>query len=222
MTATFHSRCLCWRCNLQGSCILPSMICKRYALSLTLYEYRRWRRESVSQFALKSCCSKYLGQEVILDMFFELLNIKTSDWYQTFISGRRLTSEWIFLQGEVLHTDAYTYFAVYRKSGVQQDKKSSAPEAQERSHQFVKLTDQFLALLVMVLTKAGLCEVRGVCLILHQSLTIGLCLYHRLLLAYWRRRGLVRVCLGKQHFSWLKYLPSQQGYYRWTLLPAFR
>ncbi|EKM79491.1 hypothetical protein AGABI1DRAFT_120880 [Agaricus bisporus var. burnettii JB137-S8] len=77
-------------------------------------------------------------REVILDMFFELLNIKTSDWYQTFISGRRLT--------------------MYRKSGVQQDKKSSAPEAQERSHQFVKLTDQFLALLVMVLTKAGLCE----------------------------------------------------------------
>lgn len=32
-------------------------------------------------------------QEIILDMFFELLNIKTPEWYQTFIDGRRLTSE---------------------------------------------------------------------------------------------------------------------------------
>ena len=31
-------------------------------------------------------------QEVILDMFFELLNIKPPEWYQTFIDGRRLTS----------------------------------------------------------------------------------------------------------------------------------
>jgi len=32
------------------------------------------------------------SQEIILDLFFELLSIKTSDWYHTFISGRRLTS----------------------------------------------------------------------------------------------------------------------------------
>jgi rapamycin-insensitive companion of mTOR len=34
-----------------------------------------------------------LGQEIILDMFFELLNIKTPDWFKTFIDGRRLTSK---------------------------------------------------------------------------------------------------------------------------------
>jgi rapamycin-insensitive companion of mTOR len=34
---------------------------------------------------------KYPPQEVILDMFFELLNIKTPAWYKAFISGRRLT-----------------------------------------------------------------------------------------------------------------------------------
>ena len=33
-------------------------------------------------------------QEIILDMFFELLNLKTPGWYQTFIDGRRLTSEY--------------------------------------------------------------------------------------------------------------------------------
>ncbi|KAF9452980.1 hypothetical protein P691DRAFT_720833 [Macrolepiota fuliginosa MF-IS2] len=77
-------------------------------------------------------------REIILDMFFELLNIKTSDWYQTFIAGRRLT--------------------MYRKSRDEPTKKSQAQETQERPHQLVKLTDQFLALLVMVLTKAGLCE----------------------------------------------------------------
>lgn len=32
-----------------------------------------------------------LPQEIILDMFFELLNIKTPAWYKAFINGRRLT-----------------------------------------------------------------------------------------------------------------------------------
>ncbi|KXN88287.1 Protein ste16 [Leucoagaricus sp. SymC.cos] len=73
-------------------------------------------------------------REIILDMFFGLLNIKTSDWYQTFIAGRRLT--------------------MYRKSRDDPAKKPHAQETQERPHQLVKLTDQFLALLVMVLTKA--------------------------------------------------------------------
>lgn len=31
-------------------------------------------------------------QEVILDMFFDLLNIRAPDWHQAFIAGRRLTS----------------------------------------------------------------------------------------------------------------------------------
>ena len=36
--------------------------------------------------------SPYCSQEIILDMFFELLNIKTPEWFKTFIDGRRLTS----------------------------------------------------------------------------------------------------------------------------------
>jgi rapamycin-insensitive companion of mTOR len=35
----------------------------------------------------------YDAQEVILDTFFEVLKIKTPDWYNTFLEGRRLTSE---------------------------------------------------------------------------------------------------------------------------------
>lgn len=35
----------------------------------------------------------YIVKEVVLDMFFDLLNIKTPEWYQTFINGKRLTSE---------------------------------------------------------------------------------------------------------------------------------
>lgn len=33
-----------------------------------------------------------LKQEIILDMFFDLLNINEPEWHQTFIDGRRLTS----------------------------------------------------------------------------------------------------------------------------------
>ncbi|KAF8631052.1 hypothetical protein AX15_002660 [Amanita polypyramis BW_CC] len=81
-------------------------------------------------------------REIILDLFFDLLNIKTSDWYQTFISGRRLT--------------------MYRKP-------TELPEypnrhrhhedpVTDRPQQMVKLTDPYMALLVVVLTRAGLCE----------------------------------------------------------------
>jgi rapamycin-insensitive companion of mTOR len=31
-------------------------------------------------------------QEIVLDFFFDLFNIKTPKWYQTFIDGRRLSS----------------------------------------------------------------------------------------------------------------------------------
>ena len=38
------------------------------------------------------CNSYYKLQEVVLNMFFEILNIKSPEWYQTFIAGKRLTS----------------------------------------------------------------------------------------------------------------------------------
>lgn len=44
----------------------------------------------------------HMSQEVILDMFFEILNIEVPDWGQAFMDGRRLTSEYqmVFLGGD--------------------------------------------------------------------------------------------------------------------------
>lgn len=76
-------------------------------------------------------------REIILDMFFELLNLKSPEWYQTFIDGRRLT--------------------MYRKSSDCYDQRQELDQS-ERSSQTLKLTDQYLALLVLVFTNAGLCD----------------------------------------------------------------
>ncbi|KAH7923835.1 hypothetical protein BV22DRAFT_1035895 [Leucogyrophana mollusca] len=74
-------------------------------------------------------------REIILDMFFDLLNIKAPEWYKTFIDGRRLT--------------------MYRKS-----RPSSEHKAAERhiTPETLKLTDQYIALLVLVFTNAGLLD----------------------------------------------------------------
>ncbi|KAH7915441.1 Rapamycin-insensitive companion of mTOR, middle domain-containing protein [Hygrophoropsis aurantiaca] len=74
-------------------------------------------------------------REIILDMFFDLLNIKAPEWYKTFIDGRRLT--------------------MYRKS-----RPSSGAKILERSStsETLKLTDQYIALLVLVFTNAGLLD----------------------------------------------------------------
>ncbi|KIJ54571.1 hypothetical protein M422DRAFT_24511 [Sphaerobolus stellatus SS14] len=76
-------------------------------------------------------------RDVILDMFFDLLNIKTPDWYNTFISGRRLT---LYVGGKPnpLH------------SNIQEP----PPKPPER----IGLTDQYIGLLLLVLVKAGLVD----------------------------------------------------------------
>jgi hypothetical protein len=58
-------------------------------------------------------------------------------------------------------TTAHSFFEVYRKS------RDSPEEQEERDNtdksagcQTLKLTDQYLALLVIILTNAGLCQVR--------------------------------------------------------------
>ncbi|KAJ7761527.1 Rapamycin-insensitive companion of mTOR, N-term-domain-containing protein [Mycena maculata] len=79
-------------------------------------------------------------REIILDMFFDLLNIKTPEWYQTFIDGRRLT--------------------MYRKSrgAPAAHERRTRTEPPERAHQTLKLTDQYIALMVLVFTNAGLLD----------------------------------------------------------------
>ncbi|KAL5482443.1 hypothetical protein ACEPAI_9037 [Sanghuangporus weigelae] len=75
-------------------------------------------------------------REIILDMFFELLNIKTPEWFQTFIDGRRLTSK---RHGPASHP-------------------SKAKEAPVKTVDKLRLADQYLALLTAILTKAGLID----------------------------------------------------------------
>ncbi|KAJ7819414.1 Rapamycin-insensitive companion of mTOR, N-term-domain-containing protein [Mycena olivaceomarginata] len=77
-------------------------------------------------------------REIILDMFFDLLNIKTPEWYQTFIDGRRLT--------------------MYRKTREAREQRRVHVEPAERTHQTLKLSDQYIALMVLVFTNAGLLD----------------------------------------------------------------
>ena len=50
---------------------------------------------NTSKFSIPCTCSltNFKLKEVILDLFFELLDIDTPEWFQTFIDGRRLTSK---------------------------------------------------------------------------------------------------------------------------------
>ncbi|KAF9267369.1 hypothetical protein L218DRAFT_977972 [Marasmius fiardii PR-910] len=78
-------------------------------------------------------------RDIIINMFFDLfnINIKSPEWYQTFITGKRLT--------------------MYRsRDGNKFDKGETEPL--ERNFQTLKLTDQYLALLLLVFHNAGLLE----------------------------------------------------------------
>ncbi|KAH8104684.1 Rapamycin-insensitive companion of mTOR, N-term-domain-containing protein [Cristinia sonorae] len=77
------------------------------------------------------------NRDIILDMFFDLLNIKPPDWHEAFIAGRRLT--------------------MIRRSR-QLTEPAKAPETLTRTHEALKLTDQYVALLILVLNKAGLID----------------------------------------------------------------
>ncbi|TFK61396.1 hypothetical protein BDN72DRAFT_805030 [Pluteus cervinus] len=73
-------------------------------------------------------------REVIVDMFFSLLNIKSTSWYQTFIDGRRLT--------------------MYHKN---RDKaEGQAPDGPDRGHSSLKLTDQYFGLLILIFNHSGI------------------------------------------------------------------
>ncbi|KIJ64502.1 hypothetical protein HYDPIDRAFT_175469 [Hydnomerulius pinastri MD-312] len=76
-------------------------------------------------------------REIILDMFFDLLNIKAPEWYKTFIDGRRLT--------------------MYRKPR-NLPERLGEHKSPARPPETLKLTDQYIALLVLVFTNAGLLD----------------------------------------------------------------
>ncbi|KIM25763.1 hypothetical protein M408DRAFT_203761 [Serendipita vermifera MAFF 305830] len=76
-------------------------------------------------------------REIILDMFFEVLNIKPVEWYRAFLDGRRLT---MYGRQKAMHSDA--------------------PERIEANteHDRLTLVDQYLSLVLAVLTEAGLLD----------------------------------------------------------------
>ncbi|KAI0822217.1 Rapamycin-insensitive companion of mTOR, N-term-domain-containing protein [Trametes gibbosa] len=76
-------------------------------------------------------------RELILDMFFDLLNIKPPEWHRAFIDGRRLTT--------------------YRKSRHSADL-GHQPEIPHKPQDTLKLTDQYIALLILVFSRAGLLD----------------------------------------------------------------
>ncbi|KAJ3479559.1 hypothetical protein NLI96_g8977 [Meripilus lineatus] len=77
-------------------------------------------------------------REVILDMFFDLFNITPPEWHQAFIAGRRLT--------------------MIRRSKEANDLTLKPPEPLPRPQETLKLTDQYIALLMLVFTSAGLMD----------------------------------------------------------------
>ncbi|QRV77606.1 STE16 protein [Ceratobasidium sp. AG-Ba] len=76
-------------------------------------------------------------REVILDMFFEILNIEVPDWGQAFMDGRRLT-----MFGPPKATKQPSFVD-----------EPSAPKSEK-----LNLTHQFISLLLVVLVEAGLIE----------------------------------------------------------------
>ena len=52
-----------------------------------------------------SLSHRCIFQEIILDMFFDLLNIKPPDWHQAFIDGRRLTSMFVYQCTDITGSD---------------------------------------------------------------------------------------------------------------------
>jgi hypothetical protein len=90
-------------------------------------------------------------------MFFELLNIKTPAWYKAFINGRRLTGMSYCAKKTVRRLTMR--LTVYRKSGQASDLNTKDTDVQQRQPEPLKLTDQYIALLVLIFTNAGLLEV---------------------------------------------------------------
>lgn len=118
-----------------------------------------------------------------MDLFFELLNIHTPEWYQTFIDGRRLTSEKkqglsIFLLYEL------TVLIVYRSNRSRpQSLPSKDKEPPSKFSEKLKLTDQYISLLMVILAKTGLVEVSN-----SENTAIPADVLIRLLLLCWRKR----------------------------------
>ncbi|KAG8959078.1 hypothetical protein FRC03_008460 [Tulasnella sp. 419] len=85
-------------------------------------------------------------REVILDLFFEALNIETPDWFKAYISGRRLT----MISTQKRHSQS-TIAPPLQGSN---SSSSTSPSTAER----LNLTHQYIALLLLVFIESGLLD----------------------------------------------------------------
>lgn len=95
-------------------------------------------------------------------MFFDLLNIKPPDWYQTFIDGRRLTSVSQHFLSRLYETlTTFRMTVVYRKNPKEkkETKETKESDAAQKQQSTLKVTDQYIALLIRVFVAAGLLDV---------------------------------------------------------------
>lgn len=93
-------------------------------------------------------------------MFFDLLNIKPPDWYQTFIDGRRLTSTFSLPYSYSIQPPCNL---VYRRNPKEkkEPKETKELDAGQKQQSTLKVTDQYIALLIRVFVAAGLLDVSG-------------------------------------------------------------
>ncbi|KAI0789744.1 Rapamycin-insensitive companion of mTOR, N-term-domain-containing protein [Abortiporus biennis] len=79
-------------------------------------------------------------RDIVLDMFCDLLNIRPPEWHKAFIDGRRLT--------------------MYRRSrdSKEPSDQNKQRDVQSRPQETLKLTDQYIALLVLIFSNVGLID----------------------------------------------------------------
>ena len=88
-------------------------------------------------------------------MLFDLLNIKPPEWHRAFIDGRRLTSKFNLSLISPLSVEPLSVYRKSRHSGEMQ-----VDDPPHRQQETLKLTDQYIALLILIFTDAGLLDVR--------------------------------------------------------------
>jgi hypothetical protein len=95
-----------------------------------------------------------MSQEVILDMFFDILNIEVPDWGQAFMDGRRLTSQCRYNLPRLKLIRGLVFGPPKAAKQQQPIYEQLAPRSEK-----LNLTHQFISLLLVVFVESGLIEV---------------------------------------------------------------
>lgn len=154
-------------------------------------------------------------------MFFDLLNIKPPDWYQTFIDGRRLTSTWLTIL--TTRNSYLTWHPVYRRNPKEKKevKEPKEPDTAQKQQSTLKVTDQYIALLIRVFVAGGLLDVSAFLGILGTDSNergYPIRRSHQCV----KSASLARTFLGRQLYSWPKFSTWRTRFFLWVLLQRYR